>query len=170
MGGNSGRWRGGLRQGEGAMADVWKTKSWVNRHFSEMLGFTEVNIYKTLTYFLNDKWGKTSHNDFRRRLAFAFLTLGKYVFPDDIVTAVGSSASAAMRCGHHHWWAQLRLCMLGHRSTISPPSVHMLGRSTHVDTVGTGPQSFAPLAKPMGMASLRCAVYVRSPVKEQRLH
>lgn len=67
-----------LRQGQlGSMAEVWLTTSWVNRHFAELLGFIEVNIYKSLVFFVKDKWAKMSHTEFRKRLAWAFLTLGK---------------------------------------------------------------------------------------------
>ena len=83
-----------LRQGQCSMANVWKTNSWANRHFAEMLGFTEVNIYKCLLYFIKGQWLNTSHNDFRRRLAWAFLTLGKEVFPDDAGATSGFSGSS----------------------------------------------------------------------------
>ena len=85
-----------LRQGQCSMANVWKTNSWTNRHFAEMLGFAEVNIFKCLVYFIKGQWLKTSHNDFRRRLAWAFLTLGKEAFPDDVVSASSSSGSGTI--------------------------------------------------------------------------
>ena len=66
-----------LRQGVVSMADVWHTVSWPDRHFAEGLGFWEVNVYKALLYFQPATWGERSHNDFRMRLAFAFMTLGK---------------------------------------------------------------------------------------------
>jgi hypothetical protein len=72
-----------LRQGQVSMAEVWRTNSWPMRHFGELLGFTEVNIFKCLHYFRKETWGKMNHNDFRRRLAWAFLTLGQEPFPDD---------------------------------------------------------------------------------------
>ena len=58
-------------------SDVWHTVSWPDRHFAEGLGFWEVNVYKALLYFQPATWGERSHNDFRMRLAFAFMTLGK---------------------------------------------------------------------------------------------
>ena len=63
-----------LRQGEGSMAEVWKTHDWIQRHFGELLGLVEVNIYKSLVYFIKGKFHKMNHNEFRRRLAHSFLT------------------------------------------------------------------------------------------------
>ena len=73
-----------LRQGVVSMADVWQTTSWVERHFAEGLGLWEVNVYKALQYFQPAKWKHISHNEFRVRLAFAFMTLGKATYPTDL--------------------------------------------------------------------------------------
>ena len=73
-----------LRQGVVSMADIWQTTSWVERHFAEGLGLWEVNIYKALLYFLPTKWGKTSHSEFRARLAHALMTLGQAAYPLDL--------------------------------------------------------------------------------------
>ena len=89
-----------LRQGERSMADAWGTHSWQTRHFSEMLGFTEVNIFKSLQYFKKGRWASMNHNSFRRRLAHAFLTLGKEPFPDDLLadgSGAASTTSSAFR-------------------------------------------------------------------------
>lgn len=72
-----------LRQGVVSMADVWQTKSWHERHFAEGIGLWEVNVYKTLVYFY-PKWHSLSHGEFRARLAWAMLTLGKKPYPFDI--------------------------------------------------------------------------------------
>ena len=72
-----------LRQGVVAMADVWQTTSWVERHFAEGLGLWEVNVYKALQYFQAAKWKDVSHNEFRARLAFALMSLGKVAYPCD---------------------------------------------------------------------------------------
>ena len=40
-----------LRQGVVAMADVWFTISWAERHFAEGIGLWEVNVFKALVYF-----------------------------------------------------------------------------------------------------------------------
>lgn len=82
-----------LRQGEGSMSDVWKTNSWVSRHFAEVLGFLEVNVYKSLVFFKKEQWAKMSHNEFRRRLAWAFLTLGRETFLDDVEASNSSSGA-----------------------------------------------------------------------------
>lgn len=84
-----------LRQGERSMADAWRTQSWPNRHFAEMLGFTEVNIYLSLKFFKKGRWAKMSHTEFRRRLAHAFMTLGKDVYPGDVVDSSSSQASGS---------------------------------------------------------------------------
>ena len=99
------------------MAEVWKTHSWVNRHFAEMLGFAEVNMYKTLSFFVKDKWASRSHNDFRRRIAWVFLTLGREIFPEDVVPDAGSSTSSHGLC----WTPSL----VGSASTLyAGPQVH----------------------------------------------
>eukprot|EP00965_Chrysotila_dentata_P102411 3380900-Pleurochrysis_carterae.AAC.1 len=58
------------------MADVWSTHSWAERHFSEGIGFWEVNVYKTLTYFYPKEKG-LMHGEFRARLAWTLMTLGR---------------------------------------------------------------------------------------------
>ena len=73
-----------LRQGVVAMADIWQTTSWIERHFAEGLGLWEVNIYKALMYFLPAKWGQMSHSEFRARLAFELMTLGQARYPADL--------------------------------------------------------------------------------------
>eukprot|EP00965_Chrysotila_dentata_P243655 6205539-Pleurochrysis_carterae.AAC.1 len=83
-----------LRQGVCAMADVWVTQSWTDRHFAEMIGFTEVNIFKSLKYFVPE-YKDMNHSTFRRRLAWAFMTLGKAEFPDEQAARGGSSAASA---------------------------------------------------------------------------
>ena len=82
-----------LRQGVVSMADVWATTSWVERHFAEGLGFWEVNVFKCLIYFYSSTWGHIAHGDFRARLAWACMTLGKVTYPADAAaaTAVGPS-------------------------------------------------------------------------------
>lgn len=82
-----------LRQGERSMADTWKTHSWVNRHFAELLGFVEVNIFKCLSFFCKGKWSEMSHNEFRRRLAWSLLTLGNEVYPADLYASESSTAT-----------------------------------------------------------------------------
>jgi len=84
-----------LRQGETSMADAWHTHYWENRHFAEMLGIIEVNIYLSLKYFKKGLWCEMSHNEFRRRLAHAFLTLGKEPFPEDGVQECASVSSGS---------------------------------------------------------------------------
>ncbi|KAL1526020.1 hypothetical protein AB1Y20_020841 [Prymnesium parvum] len=44
-------------------------------------------------YFAKDKWAKMSHNEFRKRLAWAFLTLGKEEYLDDVLASSVSSTS-----------------------------------------------------------------------------
>ena len=65
-----------LRQGVVSMADVCKTQSWHERHFADGLGFWEVNVYKALIYFYT-RWSSLAHGEFRARLAWAMMTLGK---------------------------------------------------------------------------------------------
>lgn len=79
-----------LRQGVVSMADVWSTKSWTERHFAEGLGMWEVNVYKTLLYFC-PKWKNLSHGEFRARLAWTMLTLGKHPYPGDVDAASSST-------------------------------------------------------------------------------
>ena len=73
-----------LRQGVVSMADVWQTTDWVERHFAEGLGMWEVNVYKALQYFQAARWKGVSHSEFRSRLAFTLMTLGKAKFPSDL--------------------------------------------------------------------------------------
>mmetsp|Transcript_2534 Transcript_2534/g.5214 ORF Transcript_2534/g.5214 Transcript_2534/m.5214 type:complete len:96 (-) Transcript_2534:413-700(-) len=77
-----------LQQGVCAMADVWSTHSWPERHFAEMQGFTEVDIFKALKYFF-PAYADLTHGDFRCRLAYSFMTLGLGEYPAD-----GSSCEA----------------------------------------------------------------------------
>ena len=66
-----------LRQvGLVSMADVWLTKDWAHRHFAEGLGFWSVNILRALQHWHED-YKDLGNGDFRKRLAFEFLTLGK---------------------------------------------------------------------------------------------
>eukprot|EP00965_Chrysotila_dentata_P005417 177948-Pleurochrysis_carterae.AAC.1 len=74
-----------LRQGVCAMADIWSTHSWPECHFAEMLGFTEVNIFKALKYF-NPARADLTHGDLRCRLAYALVTLGNAEYPDTAST------------------------------------------------------------------------------------
>ena len=71
-----------LRQGEAAMADVWGTRDWMERHFAEGLGLWEVNVYKAAVAFQGVRY---HHSEFRKRLAMAFLTLGKHSYGDPLV-------------------------------------------------------------------------------------
>eukprot|EP00965_Chrysotila_dentata_P075499 2493732-Pleurochrysis_carterae.AAC.1 len=65
------------------MADTWATRSWVERHFAEGIGFWEVSVFRALKHFYQSYDGQ-GHNEFRERLAFAFFTLGQEtVFPAD---------------------------------------------------------------------------------------
>jgi len=83
-----------LRQGVVSMADVWHTTSWDKRHFAEGLGFWEVNVFKAFTFWCQTRSPKKMpHADFRARLAWAFLTLGKVPYPAD--NSAGPSSSAA---------------------------------------------------------------------------
>ena len=66
-----------LRQGVVSMADVWKTKAWPERHFAEGIGFWEVNVYKACIYFWPRQFDGLTHGEFRMRLAWACMTLGK---------------------------------------------------------------------------------------------
>lgn len=87
-----------LRQGVVSMADVWGTTSWEKRHFAEGLGFWEVNVFKALIYFFRgamSKHQKMQHGEFRARLAFAFMTLGKATYPaNEAGSSVGDAAAA----------------------------------------------------------------------------
>uniref|UniRef100_A0A7S0Q7T1 PiggyBac transposable element-derived protein domain-containing protein n=1 Tax=Coccolithus braarudii TaxID=221442 RepID=A0A7S0Q7T1_9EUKA len=86
-----------LRQGVVSMADVWHTRSWAERHFAEGLGMWEVNVYKALVYFY-PAWKSLAHGEFRARLAWALLTLGKEPYPADVMrdtdTHTGGSSGA----------------------------------------------------------------------------
>eukprot|EP00965_Chrysotila_dentata_P083107 2741431-Pleurochrysis_carterae.AAC.2 len=57
-----------LRKGVSFLVDVWSTRLWVERHFSDGIGFLEVNVYKALTYFYAKEKG-LMHGKFRARLA-----------------------------------------------------------------------------------------------------
>lgn len=69
-----------FRQGVVSMAEVWGTFRWDHRHFAEGLGFWEVNVFKALIFFF-PKWKMLPHGNFRKRLAWEMMTLGKYPFP-----------------------------------------------------------------------------------------
>ena len=99
-----------LRQGVVSMADAWETTDWAARHFAEGLGFWEVNVFKALIYFFPSR--RTSHGDFRARLAWAFLKLGKLDYPADATAeespgpssgASGSLPTAPLPGGCHHY-------------------------------------------------------------------
>ena len=81
-----------LRQGEACMADAWQTKDWAERHFAEGIGLWEVNVYKAAVYF---QGLRINHNEFRKRLAHAFLTLGKATYGDPISVPSDSTTSGA---------------------------------------------------------------------------
>lgn len=85
-----------LRQGVVSMADVWKTKEWTDRHFAEGLGFWEVNVYKALIYFY-PRYNSLSHGEFRARLAWALLTLGKHPYRADEVATVSRQMDEEVR-------------------------------------------------------------------------
>eukprot|EP00965_Chrysotila_dentata_P119453 3949001-Pleurochrysis_carterae.AAC.1 len=65
------------------MADVWATRSLEERHFAEGLGFWEVNVFKALAYFY-PQWRLLAHAEFRARLAWELMTLGKAPYPADV--------------------------------------------------------------------------------------
>ena len=81
-----------LRQGEASMADAWQTKDWAERHFAEGLGLWEVNVFKAAVYF---QGLRINHNEFRKRLAHAFLTLGKAAYGEPIAAAAVPTTPAA---------------------------------------------------------------------------
>uniref|UniRef100_A0A7S3AX02 PiggyBac transposable element-derived protein domain-containing protein n=1 Tax=Haptolina ericina TaxID=156174 RepID=A0A7S3AX02_9EUKA len=86
-----------LRQGVVSMADVWATTAWDKRHFAEGLGFWEVNVYKAFCYFVQTGTKvKMGHGEFRQRLAWAFMTLGKVPYPAD---AASTSTAAFVTPG-----------------------------------------------------------------------
>lgn len=88
-----------LRQGVVAMADVWGTTDWAKRHFAEGLGFWEVNVFKALVYFY-PQYRHISHGEFRARLAWALMTLGKLPYPSDVEAGpAGASSSSASNPG-----------------------------------------------------------------------
>ena len=72
-----------LRQGVASMADIWQTTQWDERHFAEGLGFWEVNVFKALIYFYVT-WNSLTYGNFRARLAWAMMTLGKEPYPADV--------------------------------------------------------------------------------------
>ena len=83
-----------LRQGVVAMADVWLTTDWAKRHFAEGLGFWAVNVFKALIY-VYPQYRHISLGEFRARLAWALMTLGKVPYPPDVETgSVGGSSSS----------------------------------------------------------------------------
>ena len=83
-----------LRQGVVSMADVWQTTDWVKRHFAEGLGFWEVNVYKAIIYFY-PQYREMTHGEFRARLAWAFMTLGKVPYPGDAEQGSAGAASSS---------------------------------------------------------------------------
>ena len=82
-----------LRQGVVSMADVWGTTSWDKRHFAEGLGFWEVNVYKAFVNFCSTSSKKMPHGEFRKRIAWAFLTLGKEPYPAKANSATPASGA-----------------------------------------------------------------------------
>ena len=93
-----------LRQGVVSMADVWKTKAWPERHFAEGIGFWEVNVYKACIYFWPRQFDGLTHGEFRMRLAWACMTLGKVPYPgnsmegDAFYGKEGNKGAATPRC------------------------------------------------------------------------
>ena len=87
-----------LRQGEAAMADVWGTRDWADRHFAEGLGLWEVNVYKAAVAFQGVSY---HHSEFRKRLALAFLTLGKHKWGEPLVEPA-SKPPAQDGLSHEH--------------------------------------------------------------------
>lgn len=85
-----------LRQGVVSMADVWGTRSWPERHFAEGLGFWEVNVYKCLIYFYAATWKHLAHGEFRARLAWACMTLGKVPYPADAAAFTAGGPSTGL--------------------------------------------------------------------------
>ena len=134
-----------LRQGQCSMANVWKTTSWSNRHFAEMLGFAEVNMYKSLSFFIKDKWAAMSHNDFRRRLAWVFLTLGKEPFLEDVLPDDSSSTSMCT------WTPSL----VGSASTtlFSGPQDHRQVWNFYWDNEGEATPAATAASTPLSIAS-----------------
>lgn len=86
-----------LRQGVVSMADVWATKSWAERHFAEGLGMWEVNVYKTLLHFC-PKWKNLAHGEFRARLAWTMMTLGKHPYPGDVQSSSRVASTNGSGC------------------------------------------------------------------------
>lgn len=80
-----------LRQGEASMADAWGTHDWAERHFAEGLGLWEVNVFKASVYFQHKTW---NHNEFRKLLAHAFLTLGKHEYGTPIEPEAAAATPA----------------------------------------------------------------------------
>lgn len=88
-----------LRQGVVSFAEAWPTKEWSTRHFAEGLGFWEVNVYKAVGKWGHDDYQRIGHVTFRKRLAHAFLTLGKVPYPGrQGEGGAGASSSAE----HYH--------------------------------------------------------------------
>ena len=86
-----------LRQGEVSFADAWETNDWAERHFAEGLGFWEVNVFKAAVTFQGVTY---NHNEFRKRLAHAFLTLGKVPYEKSIDEIVRDAKKTKV-CLHH---------------------------------------------------------------------
>ena len=100
-----------LRQGVISMADVWPTTDWAKRHFAEGIGFWEVNVFKAIIYFY-PQYRHIDHGEFRARLAWAFMTLGRVPYPEDASAGSASSSatpapgtlpSAPLPGGEHQW-------------------------------------------------------------------
>lgn len=112
-----------LRQGVVSMADVWHTTSWAERHFAEGLGLWEVNVYKTLIYFYSEFSG-LSHGDFRARIAWAFLTLGKKEYPNKKEDS-GLEVEEAVEMGNRRTMGIAPLPGGGHKYVRHPSSSKM---------------------------------------------
>ena len=81
------------RQGNNSMADVWDTKNWTHRHFAEGIGFWVVNVYRALVYFY-PQHKDLGYTDFRFKLAWAFLTLGKVPYGETPSPAAATPQAA----------------------------------------------------------------------------
>ena len=87
-----------LRQGEAAMADVWGTRDWADRHFAEGLGLWEVNVYKAAVAFQGVTY---HHSECRKRLALAFLTLGTHEWGTPLVKPTPHPPAQPGQCKGH---------------------------------------------------------------------
>jgi hypothetical protein len=83
-----------LRQGVTSMADVWLTNNWVERDFAEGIGFWEVNVFKALIFWHPKHKLGLGHEEYRKMLAHAFLTLGKIEYGVDPTAAAAAAAAA----------------------------------------------------------------------------